>query len=66
MQRPGDQGQQDVESESKTVPLIVGALRRVQTGLGYNLQLLPGHTSAIQLQKITLIRTAHSILKVLG
>ena len=55
-----------MESEGKIVPLIVGALGRVQTGLDYNLQLIPGHTSAIELQKITLIRTAHSILKVLG
>jgi len=31
-----------------------------------NLQLLPGHPSAINLQKITLNSTAHFIRKVLG
>jgi len=66
VQRPGDQGQQDVESEGKILPLLVGALGTVKKEVDQNLQLLPGHLSAMQLQKITLMSTAHSIRKVRG
>jgi hypothetical protein len=53
--------QQDVESEVKTVPVIIGALGTIKKGLDQNLQLLPAHLSATELQKITLMSTAHSI-----
>jgi hypothetical protein len=45
----------------KVVPIINGALRTIKMGLEQILQLLPGHPSAIELQKITLMNTAHSI-----
>ena len=47
------------------MPVINGVLGKIKN-LGQKFQLLPGHRSAIDLQKITLISTAHSILKVLG
>jgi hypothetical protein len=51
---------------TKIVPLIIGALGTIRKGLDQNRQLLPGHPSAIELQKITLMNTAHSIREVLG
>ena len=51
---------------TKIVPVIIVALGTIKKGLYQNLQLLPGHLSAIELQKITPIITAHSICKVLG
>jgi hypothetical protein len=66
VQRPGDRGQQDVESEEKVVPVILGALGTIENGLDQNLQLLPRHSSATQVKKITLMTTAHITRKVLG
>jgi hypothetical protein len=51
---------------TKIVPVITGSLRAIKKGLDQNHQLLPGHTSAIELQKITLMSTAYNISKVLG
>jgi hypothetical protein len=51
---------------TKTVPCIIGTLETIRKGLDQNLQLLPGHPSAIELQKITLKSTAHTNRKVLG
>jgi hypothetical protein len=51
---------------TKIVPVIIGALGTIKVGLDQNLQLLPGHLSAIELQKIALMSTAHIIRKVLG
>ena len=48
------------------MPFIIGALRTIKKGLYQNLQWLPGHPSAIELKKITLMSTAHIICKVLG
>jgi hypothetical protein len=50
---------------TKIVPVVIGALRKIKNGLNVNLQLLPGHPSATELQ-ITLMSTAHIIRKVLG
>jgi len=47
-------------------PVIIGALGTITKGLDQNLQLLPGHLSALELQKITLMRPAHIIRNVLG
>jgi hypothetical protein len=47
---------------AKTVPLIVGGLGTVKKELYQNLHFLPGHPSAIELQKITLVITAHIII----
>ena len=51
---------------TKIVSVTTGALGTIKKGLDQNLQLLPGDRSAIQLQTITLMSTAHIILKVLG
>jgi hypothetical protein len=51
---------------TKIVPVITGALGTIKMGLDQNLQLLSGHLSAVGLQKITLMGTAHIIRKVLG
>ena len=63
VQRPGNRGQQDVHIRTKFVPLITGVLGKIKKGLAQNFQLLPGHPSAIELQKVTLISTAHIIYK---
>ena len=47
------------------MPVTTGALGTIKKGLDQNLQLLPGHQSAKELQKVTLMNTAHSIHKVL-
>ena len=51
---------------TKIVPVINGVLGTIKKGLDQNLQFLSGHLSATELQKITLISTAHIICKVLG
>ena len=51
---------------AKIVPVISVALETIQKGIDQNLQLLPGHLSAIDLQKITLVHTAHIVRKGLG
>jgi hypothetical protein len=51
---------------TKIVLVIMGALGTMQKGFEWNLQLLPGHPSAIELQKITIMNTAHIIFEVLG
>jgi len=43
-----------------------GALGTIKKGLDQNLPFLSGHSSATELQKITLINTAHIVRKVLG
>ena len=47
------------------MPVIIGALGTIIYGLYRNLQLLPGHPSATELQNVTLMSTAHSIPEVL-
>ena len=44
---------------TKIVPVAIGTLGTIHRGSDQNLQLLPGHPSAIELQKITLMSTAH-------
>ena len=51
---------------TKIVSVIIRALGTIKKGLFQNHQLLPGHLSATELQKITLMSTAHIICKVLG
>ena len=50
---------------TKLVPVTVGAVGKFKEGLDQNVQLLPCHPSAIQLQKITLMSTKHIIREVL-
>ena len=47
--------------KTKIVPVIIGALETIKKGLDQNLQLL---LSAVQLQKTTLMSTAHVVHKV--
>ena len=54
------------KGEKKILPIIVGALGTIKKGLDQNLQLPPGQPLAIELQKITLMNTAHVVCKVLG
>jgi len=54
-----------MRNEDKNVPVIIVALGTIKKGLDQNLQLLPGYPSATELQKITLMSTAHIIRKVL-
>ena len=48
------------------MPVTIGASGTVKKGLDQNLQLLPGHRSAIVLQKVTLMNTAYSVCKCRG
>ena len=48
------------------MPVITGTLGRIKKGLDQNIQLLPGHPAAIELQKFALMGIAHIIPKVLG
>jgi len=66
VQKLGDQGQENVESEDKIVLLIIGALGIVKKGSNQNLQLVPGRLSVIELHDITLMRTAHINCNMLG
>jgi hypothetical protein len=54
------------KERTKITPIITGALGTIKKGLDENLQLLSGHPLAVELQKITLIGTAHIICKLLG
>jgi hypothetical protein len=54
------------EVRTKIMPAIIGALGTIKKGLDQSLQLLLGHRSATELQKVTLMSTAHSICKVMG
>jgi len=40
---------------TKIVPAIIGALGTIKKGLDQNLQVLPGHLSAIELKRIAFI-----------
>ena len=54
------------KARTKIVPVITGAQGTIKKRLDQKLQLLPGHLSAIELQKITLLSTAHTICEGLG
>jgi len=44
----------------KMVPVIIGALGTIKSGLDQKLKLLSAHQTATDLQKFTLMNTAHS------
>jgi hypothetical protein len=46
------------KGRTKIVPVTIGALGTIRKGLDQNLQLLPGHRSATELQNVTLMSTA--------
>jgi len=50
---------------TKIVPVVTGTLGTIKKGLDQNLQLLPGHPAATELQKVTPMGTANIIPKVL-
>jgi hypothetical protein len=50
---------------TKIVPVVIRALRTINKGLYQNLQLLPGHLLAVELQKIILMSTVCIICKLL-
>jgi hypothetical protein len=50
---------------TKRVPVIIGALETIKKESVHKVRLLPAHPSAIELQKVTLMSTAHFIRKVL-
>jgi hypothetical protein len=50
---------------TRIVP-VTAALGTVKKGLNQSLQLLPGHRWTMELQKVTLMSTPHSICKVLS
>ena len=52
-----------MDSEDKN---CAGCNWNIRKNEDQNLQLLPGHPSATELQKITIMNTAHIIFKVLG
>jgi hypothetical protein len=51
---------------TKIVPVVIAALGTIKKGLNQDHQLLPSQLPTTELQKITLISTAHIIHKVLG
>jgi hypothetical protein len=50
----------------KIMPVIIGAFGTIKNRTLQSLQLLPGHPSAIELQKIALMSTAHIMHRMLG
>jgi hypothetical protein len=55
-----------VESEDKICANCKWKIRTIKKGLEKNLQLLPGHLSAKELQMFTLMSTEQSMDQVLG
>jgi hypothetical protein len=55
-----------VKRENKNYDIIIVALETIKERLDETLQLLSGQLSATELQKITLMSTAHIICKVQG
>jgi len=51
---------------TRIMPVMIRALGTIKKGFDQNLKLLPGHLLAVELQKITLMSTAHIIGTVLG
>jgi hypothetical protein len=49
---------------TEIVVIIIAALETIKKRINQNVQLLPGHQAAIEVQKITLMSTAH--ISVLG
>ena len=53
-------------SETETIPVIIGALGAIKKGLETYLGRIPGQISISELQKITLLGTAHILRRVLS
>ena len=52
--------------KTETVSVVIGALGQVKKGLGKNVEKLPGNINIEDLQKISLLDTAHILRKVLS
>ena len=52
--------------KTETVSVVVGALEQVKKGLGKYVEKLPGNINIEELQKISLLDTAHILRKVLS
>ena len=51
---------------TETIPVIIGALGAIKKGLETYLERIPGQISISELQKITLLGTAHILRRVLS
>ena len=51
---------------TETIPVIIGALGAIEKGLETYLGRIPGQISISELQKITLLSTAHILRRVLS
>ena len=52
--------------KAETVSVVIGALGQVKKGLGKYVEKLPGNINIEELQKISLLDTAHILRKVLS
>ena len=52
--------------KTETVSVVIGALGPVKNGLGKYVEKLPGNINIEELQKISLLDTAHILRKVLS
>ena len=52
--------------KTETVSVVIGALGQVKKGLGKYVEKLPGNINIEELQKISLLDTAHILRKVLS
>ena len=50
--------------KTEAVPVVIGALGRVKKGLGEYVEKIPGNINIEELQKISLLGTAHILRKV--
>jgi len=63
-QQHGYRVKQNLENENKNCVSYNWSLSNNNKGLDQELQLLPGHLSTTELQKVTMMSSAHSICKV--
>ena len=52
--------------KTETVSVVIGALGQIKKGLGKYVEKLPGNINIEELQKISLLDTAHILRKVLS
>ena len=52
--------------KTTTIPVVMGALGVIKKGMRSNIEKIPGKISLEELQKITLLGTAHILRKVLS
>ena len=52
--------------KATTIPVIMDALAMIRKGIGKNIEKIPGNRKLQELQKMTLIVTAHILRKTLS